>query len=91
MTVEEKINEITNGKPNYLSITFNDHWAAHEPIERALEDISDRDFAAPDERQKCLESNSIWEVHYYPVTPVGFVHCYASTLDAALDGLLKLL
>lgn len=30
------------------------------------------------------ESNVIWEVHWYPDTPIGFYNCYRATLDEAI-------
>jgi hypothetical protein len=87
--VAEKIQRITQGKPNALSISFNEHWAIYRSIEEAIKEINPDDFPSPEERQRCLGSGELWNVYYYPRNQVGFISVYASTLDGALDYLIE--
>lgn len=92
MSIEDKINKITDGYPNYLSIDFNEHWSLYQPIEAYLaENSGDDDFISADDKKRIIDTNHCWQVIYYPRTPVGFQRIYASSLDAALDAMIELL
>ena len=76
-----------------LTITHNEHKTTYEPLAQYLEDlasfqskeafdahqwISRADFDA------AIEADSLWEIHWYPETPVGSCTVYGSTLENAL-------
>lgn len=75
-----------------LHITHNQHKSYYESAEKYLhrsdmgwkggfdpdEWISREDFDA------AIANDSIWEIQWYPNTPVGFCLVYGSTLDNAL-------
>lgn len=44
--------------------------------QRALE------WASDEEREKAIATNEIWELHWYPDTPVGFCSVFASSFGA---------
>jgi hypothetical protein len=39
----------------------------------------------PGERQKCIDTDEIWILHWYPDTPIGSYQVAASTLEALLE------
>lgn len=71
-----------------MLIYHNDHKNSYESIVDAVED-SFCDWVSEEEKQKAIETGSIWTVQWYPDTPVGFCVRTASTLEAALEGVPK--
>jgi hypothetical protein len=69
-----------------LSITFNDHAVCYQTIEDYLEHLpcGEPDWVSPEERQKAIDGNSLWECHWYPKTPIGSHTVAASSLSALL-------
>jgi hypothetical protein len=39
------------------------------------------------EKEKAIATNKVWEIHWYPETPVGFCSVLASTLSAAIEAI----
>lgn len=70
-----------------LHITHNQHKAYYETVEQALESGTyDREgFPDEDEIRVAIAADSVWEVQWYPVTPVGFCRVYAATFARALE------
>lgn len=62
-----------------LHLSHNEHKDVYEIIERYYEA---EDFVSPEEWAKALREDSVWVLHWYPVTPVGFHRICASSLDA---------
>jgi hypothetical protein len=64
-----------------LYVTHNGHNTNYESIqdylEKWLQDIS------PARLQLMIESNSVWEIQLYPITPISFYWVAASTLKEA--------
>ncbi len=85
------VNELTKlcvGKYSELHITFNDfksnYQTAAEAIGENFHGWYDPDsFASPEEIERCKQTNTIWEIQWYPDTPVGFHKVIASTFEAA--------
>jgi hypothetical protein len=69
------------------SITFNEHETMYEKIKDLSPDIKDSCV----DYDECVKNNSLYEVHLYPTTPVGFYNVYASRLELALDKMNELL
>lgn len=86
-------NLLCHGEFSSLIISWNDgngpnYQSVKDHIE-GLDYYDERDFVSPGEKQKCMETNSIWTAHWYPNTPVGFNSCHASTFEALYNHLLK--
>lgn len=64
-----------------LYITHNDHKAVYYTIEDHYS-IDDREWVSPEEKQKAIEQDSVWELHWYPDTPIGSYKVVASSLEA---------
>ena len=83
--------DIESVLPKYncaLYITHNQHKSYYESVEDAVAEIDEREpdsWATPEERQRALDSDSIWRVQWYPDTPIGFYVVHASSLSAALQ------
>ena len=73
-----------------LILRHNDHLNVYETAEDViLQDEANHgphgaDFVSPEQRQKAIETNEIWELHWYPDTPVGFYRLRAAELSALI-------
>lgn len=67
-----------------LHLSHNEHLGIYEPIADALADLDDHDIT-PEDRAECLRTNSLWILHWYPETPVGFCRVAAATLERVLE------
>lgn len=65
-----------------LYLTHNEHRDSYEPVEQAAHRLEDDDWVTPDEREKAIETDSIWTLQWYPETPIGFFIMAASSLEA---------
>jgi hypothetical protein len=74
-----------------LSISHNDHHNMYETLEQVFEHHggdpkSDYYGDIPaDERAAMIAADSLWTLHIYPNSPVGFNVYHGATLDAAID------
>ena len=69
-----------------MDIAHNQHKIYYETVEEYLgrhdwapDELSDDDRAA------MIAADSVWEIQWYPNTPVGFNIVYAATLERALE------
>lgn len=78
-----------------LHIDHNLHRNYHETIAQALDrdggyPTYDRDgFPDEAEIEKCIATDSVWTIQWYPDTPNGFYRVHAATLDRALEHAMK--
>lgn len=72
-----------------LTLMHNEHKSLYETAEQYLnsrEDyFDDEAFATDTSKQRCIETNEIWELHWYPNTPVGFNNIVGATLEEVLE------
>lgn len=68
-----------------LMIRHNDHKNVYETIEQYERGDSSDYWISEEERQKAIETDELWELQWYPETPVGFYMIYGSTLEAVLE------
>lgn len=67
-----------------MSITHNQHKVYYQPLSQYLDSDDVSDFESEEMRQWCLDTDEIWEMQWYPCTPVSF-HCIAApTLESLL-------
>jgi hypothetical protein len=64
-----------------LYITHNDHKNIYYTIEDHYS-IDDREWVSLEEKRKAIELDSVWELHWYPDTPIGSYKVAASSLEA---------
>lgn len=69
-----------------LTIEHNGHKSNYESVEQyiAWRKFDNEDFANGETRKKCIETDSIWVLQWYPNTPVGFNVLVGSTLNEIL-------
>jgi hypothetical protein len=65
-----------------LYITHNDHKSVYESIEGHYDHLDNCEWVSPEERLKAIEMDSVWELQWYPDTPIGSYKVAASSLEA---------
>lgn len=87
--IEKSMLALLKGEYSSLSLTFNDgpapnYMSVKQWIEEGPSDQSD-DWVSEDEKQRAIETNKMWNLHWYQDTPVGFYSVSASSLPALLE------
>lgn len=78
----------------HLSIHFNEHAAIYESVAAWIEDEESDghgpifDWISPEERQKAIETDSVWYCQWYPHTPVGFCCLAAASFQTLMAAVL---
>jgi hypothetical protein len=68
-----------------LHLSHNEHKDVYESIQ----DFYDaKDFVSPEEYIKAIDENSVWQLQWFPDTPIGFHIICASSLEA-IEAALK--
>lgn len=73
-----------------LYLTHNDHKSVYETIEQRYEnaDVAG-DWVSEEQRLKAIAEDSVWELIWYPDTPIGSYRLLACDLDVLLEEALK--
>lgn len=73
--------------PKHMSLTIqhNEHKNCYVTIQHYFTHYPHLEDADLSEKNRCIEQDSIWEIQWYPNTPIGFYHVFASTLEKALE------
>ncbi len=64
-----------------FSIEYNPHKAVHEAVERYVNDDCYDAFETPEKKAEAVKSNTLFILHWYQRTSVGFVVYTAPTLE----------
>lgn len=71
-----------------MHITHNQHKAYYQSIESYIAEehlqIESDDWATPTSRERCIANDDIWELQWYPNTPIGFCKIYGATFEEVL-------
>lgn len=90
--VEQSLRALLKGEHSSLSLSFNElHAPNYQTAEEFLRDNpeDDADWSSAEEREKAIQTNSVWRLQWYPDTPVGFHAVQASSLGAIFAALGK--
>lgn len=74
-----------------LSINHNQHKSCYVPIKDYIFDGGfDRSKEmSQEEVDNCIEKDEIWEIQWYPYTPISFHYVCAPTLDECFEKIEK--
>lgn len=71
-----------------LHLTHNEHRSYYETVEQCF---GERDgWLSEEQKRKAYESGEVWELQWYPDTPVGFYVLLACDLDALMEHIRRL-
>ena len=70
-----------------LFLTHNEHKDYYETVEEWLNSMSQCpwDFRDEESLKRCIETNEIWTLQFYPRTPIAFEAYAAPTLEELLE------
>lgn len=74
-----------------LTINHNPNRVLYQSVKEYIEQLEELGASHIDEwkdeksKQIALETNQLWEIHWYPNTPVGHCIVFAPTLEEALE------
>lgn len=88
---ETFLKSLLHGKFSSLSIEFNDHASGYQDAAKAAENLNYDyvDWISDEDKAKALSENSVWVLHWYPNSPVGFNAVAASSLELLLTHVQK--
>jgi len=78
-----------------LTLNYNDHHSSYEDAKEWWADEierwgrSDSNWVSLEEKDKALDTDSVWMLQVYPNSPVGFNIYFASSLQALLEYVSK--
>ena len=69
-----------------LYLTHNRHRDYYETVEELLAKVDhiDDEWASPEARQRAIDTGELWELQWYPRTPIGSHSIMAPTLEELL-------
>jgi hypothetical protein len=69
-----------------MHLTHNDHLSVYETVKDRIERNSwyEDGWVSEEQKAKAIETNELWELQWYPETPVGFCKLFAADLDVLL-------
>ena len=87
--VEAKLRSLVDGEYSSIILSWNDESGPNYRTVKQDEEEGGThgDWVSEEERQRGIEANSKWVLHWYPNTPVGFHAIAASSLAALFQHL----
>jgi hypothetical protein len=85
--IEAQLLSLMHGKFSSLSLSFNNHASNYCDVQTYMDNYDGYrlvDWVNAEEKSKAIATNSVWELHWYPNSPVGFNVTGASSLTALL-------
>lgn len=71
-----------------LYLTHNQHKDTYQTVEEIINERPEwfnGDWATPTSKQRAIETDELWELQWYPDTPVGFNFVCGATLEEVLE------
>ena len=92
--LEQMLLRKMDGEFTSLTISFNEHACNYVTVKQWVEEYPTQDhfkhaWVSEEEKQKAIETNSLWEIQIYPNTPVGSYNYAASSLMALIEHIIK--
>jgi hypothetical protein len=76
-----------------LHLTHNQHKAYYETLESYLESFGEDDhkhnWVSEEHKVKALDTQELWELQWYPDTPIGSYVLWAADLEIILKAALE--
>lgn len=67
-----------------LTLEHNEHRDCYDPLEEWLSETK-YDWPSEEAKERAIQTDSLWTLHWYPDTPIGFHSIAAPTLRELLD------
>jgi hypothetical protein len=91
--MENKLKQLLSLCKCGVFISVNEHRDYYETVEKFIKEKIERNEAEIDNEvlRQMIKLDTIIELHFYPVTPVGFYEIFHYDLEVALDIALETL
>jgi hypothetical protein len=89
--LEAKLRSLMKGKYSSMTIAFNDCSApSYQEVSEYLESdfLNNRQWVSNDSKNRAIQNNSMWDIHWYPDTPIGFCQMSGATLHEVLEAVI---
>ena len=76
-----------------LYLTHNQHKDYYESIQDHINKYPNIDadyFVSPEDMQKCIDTDELWELQWYPETPISFHKVIGSSLEIVLKRAMEI-
>lgn len=77
-----------------LYLTHNEHKSDYQSVKQRIEhehfSLDDDCFVSDEDKQKCIDTDELWELQWYPDTPIGFYKVCGSSLQVVLEKAMEL-
>lgn len=73
-----------------LHLTHNNHKDYYETVEQYFENPWMNGDISTEEKQKMIDTNEVWELQWYPDTPVSFYKVLGSTFEGVCKEAVEL-
>ncbi len=71
-----------------LYLSHNEHRDMYQSLAEFLADMeslrSELDWATETSKERCIATNELWQLQWYPDTPIGSYCIFGATLDEVL-------
>lgn len=68
-----------------LFLAHDEHKLFYQDAAEWIDEQGSIVWAAEGERERAIETDSVWDLQWYPDTPVGSYRVLGATLDAVLE------
>ena len=85
--MQEQLLSLLKGKYSSLTISYNQHAVDYTDAITAIRDgytYTNCEWVSEEEKSLALLNNSVWEIQWYPDTPVGSHSVAGTTLNGCL-------
>ena len=76
-----------------LYLTHNQHKDYYETVSVRIEEGAGPDvnnFVSHEDMQECIDTDELWELQWYPETPIGFYTVCGSSLEIVLKRAMEI-
>lgn len=75
-------------KHHQMYISHNEHRTNYESVEQYFSGgygKRNKEDILPEDLKECIKEDEIWEIQWYPKTPISFHHVAAASLERCLE------
>jgi len=77
-----------------LTLSHNNHKDYYQTIEEwegeQQSHYGNNNWISEDERELAIKTDSLWVLHWYPNTPIGFYEVWGAGVETVLEASLKM-
>lgn len=83
--IEDFLLSLLKGEHSSIYISYNDHSVNYETARDCYDYEENGTWVSQEDKQRALDTNSVWNIQWYPDTPIGSYSVYGSSLTSVLN------